>query len=60
MKFLFKAITIYFRAKKQFNCKNNYRYSKLADFKLDNISKINCKILIIILYILLRLRSKKV
>lgn len=60
VKFLPKAVTICFREKEEFNCKNNYKYSKLANFWLDNNSKINCKMLIVFLYILLKLGLRKV
>lgn len=53
MRFLSKAITICSRKKIKFNCKNNHRYSKLVNFSLDIINKINCKMLVVILYILL-------
>lgn len=32
MKFLPKAVTVYFREKKGFDCKNYYKYGKLANF----------------------------
>lgn len=55
MRFLPKAITVYSREKKIFNCKNNHKYGKLANFWLDNISKINCRTLIVLSYTSLRL-----
>ena len=58
--FLPKAITICSRKKERFNYKNNYRCSKLANFRVDNISKINCRMLVVLLYTLLELGSKKV
>ena len=57
--FLLKTITICSAEKEGFNCKNNHGYGKLANFWLDNISKINYRILIVLSYILLGLRSKK-
>lgn len=50
MRFLLKAITICFGDEKRFNCKNNYKSSKSANFRLDNINKINCRTLVIWLY----------
>ena len=35
-----KAVTVYSGEKEQFDCKNNYRYGKLANFWLDNISNL--------------------
>ena len=60
VKFLFKALTIYFGEKKRFNCKKNYRYVKLANFWLNNISKINCKILIVLSYTSSGFGSRKI
>lgn len=60
MRFLPKIVTGYFGEKTRFDYKNNYGYSKLANFWLDIIGKINCKIPVVILYILLGLRWKKV
>lgn len=51
MKFLLKVITVYFGKKEEFDCKNNYKYGKLANLWLNNISKINCKMLRVLLYI---------
>ena len=59
IKFLFKAIIIYFKEEKRFNCKINYRCNKLANFWLDYISKINYKMLVVLLYTLLELESKR-
>lgn len=50
-----KALIVYFNKKVEFNYKNNYRYYKLANFQLNIISKVNFKLLIVILYILLGL-----
>lgn len=48
MRFLHKVETVYSRKKTRFDCKNNYKYSKLANFQLDIISKFNCKRIIVI------------
>lgn len=50
MRLLPKAIIISFRKKEEFDCKNNHGYNKLANFWLDNNSKINYKILIVLSY----------
>ena len=47
--FLSKVVTIYFGEEKRFDCKNNHKCKKSANFYLDNISKINCKILVFLL-----------
>lgn len=60
MKFLFKSITIYFKEDKRFDYKNNQKYNKSVNFQLDNISKINYKMLVILSYILSKLMSRKV
>ena len=60
MRFLFKTITICFGEKKRFDCKNNHGYNKLVNFQLDNINKINCKIIIVLSYTSLGLGSRKV
>lgn len=60
MSFLPNALTIYFKKKEEFNCKNNYGRNKLANFWLDNISKINYTMLIVFLYTLLKLSLKKI
>lgn len=59
MRFLSKALTVFFKEKKGFDYKNNYKYDKLANFCLDNIFKINYKILVILLYILSKLELRK-
>lgn len=59
IRFLPEVITVCFRKKAGFNYKNNYKYAKLANVWLNIISKKNSKIPIIILYILLRLGSRK-
>ena len=60
VRFLSKAIIICFGKKEKFDYKNNYKCGKLANFRLDNISKFNCRMLIVLLYILSRLRLKKI
>ena len=60
LKFLPKAIIVCFEEKKGFNYKDNHRCSKLANFWLDNISKINCNTLVFLSYISSGLRSKKI
>ena len=60
MKFLPKAVTICSGEEKGFDYKNNHRYSKSSNFWLDNINKINCKMLVVLLYISSGLGSKKV
>lgn len=57
IKFLPKAITIYFKKIKWLKYKNNHRFTKLANFWLVNINKINCKMLI---NISLSLRLRKI
>lgn len=57
MKFPPKVVTVYFREEKGFDCMDNYGRSKLANFWLDNINKMNCKTLIILSYTSLGLRS---
>ena len=46
-----KAVTVYSGEKKGFDCKNNHGCGKSANFRLDNISKINYKMLIILVVI---------
>ena len=60
VRFSSKALNICFGKTLGFDCKINYEWNKLANFWLDIISKINSKILVIILYILSGLRLKKV
>lgn len=50
IRFLSKTITIYSKEEEGFNCKNNHDCGKLANFWLDNIRKINCRILVVLLY----------
>ena len=60
VRFLPKAVTVYSGKEKGFNCKNNHKCDKSANFWLDNISKINCRMLVVLLYTSLGLGSKKV
>ena len=60
MRFLFKAIIVCFREKEGFDCKNNHGYGKLANFWLNNISKFNYRMLVVLSYTLLGLGSRKV
>ena len=60
MRFLPKTVIVCSKEEARLDCKNNYRCGKLANFWLDIINKINFKMLIVILYTSLRLRSKKV
>ena len=55
-----KTINICSGEEEGFDYKNNHGCSKSANFRLDNISKINCRILVILLYTSSRLKSKKV
>ena len=38
MRFLPKTIIIYTKKKVRFDCKNNHKHSKLANFQLNTIS----------------------
>ena len=49
-----------FQKKKRFDSINNHGRNKLANFRLDNISKINYRTLVVLSYILLELASRKV
>ncbi len=55
-----KAITTCFRKKEGFDSKNNHRCGKSANFQIDNISKINYRMLVILLYTSLGLGSRKI
>lgn len=50
-----KAVTVISGEKAGFNCKNNYRYYKLANFWLNTISKVNFRLLVIIISKFLKL-----
>lgn len=54
-----KAITFYFEKEEGFDYKNNYGPGKLASFRLDKISKNNCRMLAVLSYTLSVLGTKK-
>lgn len=60
VRFLSKAKIVCSREEEKFDCKNNYGRVKLANLKLDNFGKINCRTLVILSYILLGLGLKKI
>lgn len=60
MRLMFRVITVFSRENVRFDYKKNHRYSKLANFQLDIIVKINCKTLIIISYTSLELKLRNV
>lgn len=60
MKFLPKVITVCSRKEEEFDCNNNYGYGKSTNFRLDNISKINYRMLVVFLYTLSELGSRKI
>ena len=60
MRFLLKVVPVCSKEKKRFDYKNNHGDSQLANFWLDNISKINCKMLAVLSYILSKLGLKNV
>ena len=60
MRFPPKAITMYSGEKKRFDCKNNHKCGKSANFWVDNITKINCRMLVVLSYTLLGLGLRKV
>ena len=60
VKFPFKAVTVYSKEEEEFNYKNNHDYSKSTNSWLDNISKINYKILVVLSYRLSRLGLRKI
>ena len=51
MRFLLKGEIICFEEEKGFDCINNHKCGKLTNFWLDNISKIYCKMLVVLSYI---------
>lgn len=59
LRFLTNSVTVFSREEKGLNSKNDYGCSKLANFWPDNISKINCRILLVISYILSKFRLKE-
>lgn len=50
MRFLPKIVSVYSKEKEEFDCKNNYGYGKFYNFYVNNISKMNCKTLVVLLY----------
>ena len=60
VRFLSKAVTICSGEKEGFDCKNNHGRGKLANFWLDNINKMNCRMLVVLSYILSRFGLRKV
>ena len=60
VRFLLKAVTVYSREKEGFNYKNNHGHGKSANFRLDNISKMNCRILVVWSYTSPDLASRNV
>lgn len=60
MRFLPKAITVYFEEKERFECKNNYMCGKSANYRQDNISKINYRMLVVLSYTLSKLKLRKI
>ena len=60
VRFLPKAVTVCFRKKEGFHCKNNHKCNKSGNFWLGKIGKINYKMLIALSYISLRLKLNKV
>lgn len=50
VKFLPKVLTLCFREEKRFNYKNNHGRNKSANFRLDNICKINYRTLVVFSY----------
>ena len=60
VKFLAKTITVCSGEEEGFDCKNNYKCGKSTNFRLDNISKINYKMLVVLSYILSELGTRKI
>ncbi len=60
MRFLPKVVTVCSKEKEGFNCKNNHGCCKSANFRLDNISKFNCRTLVVFVVIyLIRVEVEK-
>ncbi len=55
-----KAVIVYSKEEKGFDCKNNHKYGKSVNFWLDNISKISYRILIVLSYTSSGLESRKI
>ena len=60
MRFLPEAVTVRSRKEEGFDCKKDHRRGKSVNFRLDNISKINYRTLVVLSYTSLELRSRKV
>ncbi len=60
IKFLPKILTVCSGEEEGFDCKNNYKCGKLANFQLDNINKFNCRTLVVLSYTSSGLGSRKV
>ena len=60
MRFPLKAVTTCFKEKTKSNCKKNHKCGKLANYWLDIMSKMNFRMLVVILYALLTFGSKKI
>ena len=60
VRFLPKAIIIYSGKEEGFDCKNNHRCSKSANFRLDNISKIICRMQVVMSHTSSGLESRKI
>ncbi len=48
-----KAVTVCSGEEEEFDCKNNHGCDKSAHFRLDNISKFNCRTLVVLVVIYL-------
>ena len=55
MRFPPNVVTICSKEEKGFDCKNNYKYGKSANFWLNKISKFKCRTLVVLSYTLLGL-----
>ena len=55
-----KAVTVCSKEEEGFDCKNNHRRGKSANFRLDSISNINCRTLVVLSYTLSGLELRKV
>lgn len=60
IRYLLKAVIVCYTKIAGFDNKNYYKRGKLANFWLDTISKIKCKILVIMSYISSKLKLKKI
>lgn len=48
VRFLPKTVIVFFGKKRKYDCKDNHRYGKSANFWPDNMSKIDYKMLVMI------------